>query len=69
MDPVPIEVLHKQLDSFVNEIDALINKCQTVHSKIDGTSKLCRKLIAEKKFLQSVSVALFLRFIRIVKIS
>jgi hypothetical protein len=49
--------LKSQLEEFIKEIDDLIDRCQTKYANIDGSSKLCRKFVAERKFLATVSLS------------
>ncbi len=51
--------LRSRLKEFIDEIDALIERCQTKYSGIDGASKLCKKFLAERKFLMTVSLKIF----------
>ena len=44
-----------KINSFLEEIEGLLKKCDNQFAHIDGSIKLKRKLEAEKKFLNSVN--------------
>ena len=45
-----------KINSFLEEIECLLEKCEKQFAHIDGSVKLKRKLEAEKKFLNSVNL-------------
>lgn len=49
-----------KIKEFLEEIEALIQKCDDEFGSIDGSFKLKKKLESEKRFLNSVMQKLFL---------